>query len=98
MLYHAARTSLAVSNLIERTISRHEPSIADPWSIVLYQDGVDPSDGLSVDKSRKCNVWYWTFLEFGHDALAHEELWFTPTLIRSKSSEDLDQLTWTVTR
>ena len=59
---------------------------------------MDPSDGLSVNKSRKSNVWYWTLLEFGHWALAHEELWFTATLIRSKSSDDLEGTIVALTR
>ena len=89
-LYHATRTSSDVSDLIARTHNRQPPSIVEPWIIVLYQDGVAPSDGGSVNKSRKSNVWYWTNLEFGDWALAHEELWFTATLLRSESSDDLE--------
>ena len=98
MLYHATRTSSDVSDLIASTLNSHPPSVVEPWNIVLYQDGVDPSDGLSVNKSRKSNVWYWTLLEFGHWALAHEELWFTATLIRSKSSDDLEGTIVALTR
>ena len=98
MLYHAASTSSDVSKLIEKTIATHPPSIDKPWNIILYQDGVDPSDGLSVNKSRKSNVLYWTILEFDHEALAHEELWFTATLIRSKSSDDFEGAMVALTR
>ena len=70
MLYYATSTSDDVSALVARTIETYPPSIDKPWKIILYSDGVDPSDGLSVNKSRKSNVFYWTFLEFDHKALA----------------------------
>ena len=37
-------------------------------------------------------------MEFGHWALAHEELWFTVTLVRSKSTDDLEGTVCALTR
>ena len=94
MLHYAANQSDAYCALIERTLEKHLATCDKPWGIVLYQDGVDPSDGLANNKSRTPTVYYRTMLEYGADAIAHEEVWFTATLIRSTSSDQLlDTLT-----
>ena len=66
------------------------PSPETPWRIILYQDGVDPSDGLAKNHSRKSAVFYWTFAEFGHAGLAHEEAWFVPMIVRHVDVQLLD--------
>ena len=47
------------------------------------QDGVNPSDGLSINHSRKSNVVYWSFSEFGHKYLCMEQAWFCMAVVRS---------------
>ena len=61
------------ANLVYGASLKFPPSPERPWRIILYQDGVDPSDGLAKNHSRKSAVFYWTFAEFGLDGLAHEE-------------------------
>lgn len=79
-VWHAARNSECISEFL----SAAPPSSMDsPWRIILYQDGVDPSDGLAKNHSRKTNAFYWTFAELGPSALWHEEVWFTITLARA---------------
>ena len=56
---------------------------------MLYQDGVDPSDGLSINHSRSSNVFYWSFLQFGTNALAHEECWGTITMLRKPDATNI---------
>jgi hypothetical protein len=85
-LYHAAACSPDFAALVRSTLAKHKP----PWRIVLYQDGVDPSDGLAKHHSRKSTIFYWSFLEFGMDALAHEEAWFTALLTRTELASKLD--------
>ena len=54
-----------------------------------YQDGVDPGDGLTKEKSRHMAVFYWSFLEFGMDVLSHEEFWATGAIVRTHNAKNL---------
>ena len=83
MLYHAAAASPHYACLLRATLAAVPPSVERPWRVVLYQDGVDPSDGLAKCHSRKCCVFYWSFLEFGLRALACEQTWMTVTVVRA---------------
>ena len=74
LVYHA-ENSQDFSEYLREALVRNPPSPICPWNIVLYQDGVDPSDGLSKNHSRKSMVFYWSFLEFGMEALSKEEMW-----------------------
>ena len=53
------------------------------WSIILYQDGVDPGDGLTKEKRRHCAVFYWSLLQLGTDVLSHEEFWSPAAIIQT---------------
>ena len=75
MLYHTAGESKTFADLLRATVVAHPPVSSKPWHLIVYQDGVDPSDGLSVNHSRKSNVFYWSFLEFGMAALSNENNW-----------------------
>jgi hypothetical protein len=83
MLYYQTLNSDHYSYMVRSALARHESSPSKPWNIILYQDGVDPSDGLAKNHSRKSCVFYWSFLEYGMAALAHEEAWGTPIMVRS---------------
>ena len=76
-LHYVCEHSARYSRIILETLERHPCSPSDPWSIVIYQDGVDPGDGLVKEKGRHSVVFYWTFLEFGTMQLCHEEMWAT---------------------
>ena len=82
MLFYAALMSPTYSALLRATMEVQPSRPDSPWSLILYQDGVDPSDGLAKNHSRKSNVFYWNILEFGMSALAAEETWFTACCIR----------------
>ena len=76
---------------ILNTALQHFPCIpAKPWRLIIYQDGVDPSDGLAKNHSRKSCVFYWSFVEFGMHALAHEEVWGTVCVVRALDAKKLD--------
>ena len=77
MLWKAVQISTWFSTLIADTLRDKPCSPSSPWSIVIYQDGVNPSDGLSKNMSRKVGAFYWSFLEFGPLALSREEVWFS---------------------
>ena len=55
------------------------PSIDKPWRLVAYTDEVTPGNPLQQKNNRKFQAFYWSFLEFGVNALSREEAWFTAT-------------------
>ena len=63
--------------------------MANKWRLVVYFDGVTPTDGMSkkVDK-RALEVIYWTFLEF-QPYLYMEELWFECTVLRKVTAKKI---------
>ena len=71
LAYHAEQ-SVHYAEIIRRAFEKHTCEPGSPWRLILYQDGVDPSDGLAKSHSRKSSVWYWAFTEFGMEAFAHE--------------------------
>lgn len=83
MLYHCASVSEDLSSVLRDSLAKHPCSPNQPWTLMLYQDGVDPSDGLAKNHSRKNNAFYWSFLELGMDALSKEQCWFPIAAVRS---------------
>ena len=75
MLWKAVQISSWFTTLLQDALRNTASSCSSPWSIILYQDGVNPSDGLSKNMSRKSGAFYWSFLEFGMEALSKEESW-----------------------
>ena len=71
------------AKIMQDGLRRHPCTPSNPWTIVLYQDGVDPGDGLAKNKSRHSIVFYWSFAEFGLEALSHEEVWGTVCIVRT---------------
>ena len=72
MLFKACQTSQTLSNIMVERLAAHSP----PWNIILYADGVSPSDGLTKHDRRKAVAFYWSFKEFGLAILHLEEVWF----------------------
>ena len=77
MLYHVSQVCPEFADLMRETMTQSPCDREHPWRIVIYQDGIDPSDGLSANHSRKSNIFYWSFLEFGPYALSNESNWFS---------------------
>ena len=82
MLWYVTKHSDDFAELMASTLASCPPGPSNPWRIILYQDGVDPSDGLSKQHSRKSFVFYWSILEFGYQMLACEQVWLTGSVIR----------------
>ena len=57
-------------------LSQNPPTPEKPWNIVLYTDEVTPGNPLATLNKRRFQAIYWSFLEFGINALSHEEAWF----------------------
>ena len=83
MFQYHCKHSAHYSNVVKDALAKYPCTPASPWRIILYQDGVDPSDGLAKNHSRKSAVFYWAFAEFGLAALSHEELWGTICVCRN---------------
>ena len=89
-LYYICQKSADYAEIVREALERHPCSPATPWNLIMYQDGVDPSDGLSNNHSRKSCVWYWSFQEFGLQHLAKEEVWGTLCVMRSTQANQLE--------
>ena len=70
------------AKLMQAGLRKYPCSPSSPWRLILYQDGVDPSDGLAKNHSRKSAVYYYSFVELGMQALAREEVWGVVTVAR----------------
>ena len=86
--YHC-KHSRHFSDIVKTAAAKHPPSVGIKWRLILYQDGVDPSDGLAKNHSRKSTVFYWAFAEYGMRALCHEEVWLTTCVCRSSLTNRL---------
>ena len=56
----------------------------NPWSLILAHDEITPGNLLRPDNTRKFTSFYISFLEFGHQALRHEQCWFLVGVLRTK--------------
>ena len=81
-LQHNCRHSPHYSAIVQDALRRHPCTPSRPWRLILYQDGVDPSDMGAKHHSRKSAVIYWSFVELGMLALSQEECWGTVVVSR----------------
>ncbi len=89
-LHHNCQHSPHYAKILQAALRRYPCSPSMPWRLLLYQDGIDPSDGLSKNHSRKSAVIYWSFVELGMAALSKEEVWGVITLARYAEYTKLD--------
>ena len=73
-LWAAAARSEAFSALVAETCARSPPSVERPWRLILYADEVLPGNIMNHRGARKMWAIYWSFLNFGGAALAHEDV------------------------
>ncbi len=88
MLYQACKESESFAALVMETTGRVQGE--RPLRICLYSDGISPSDGLTKFDRRKSVALYWSFFEFGAEALSHEEVWLTLADLRNSLINDVD--------
>lgn len=81
-LQHNCLQSKDFATIMQAALRAHPCSPSSPWRLIIYQDGVDPSDGLAKNHSRKSSVYYWSFVELGLRALSMEEVWGTIICLR----------------
>jgi len=76
--------------LLKRTFERTPPSRSSPWDILIYNDEVTPGNVRKADNKKKMQVVYWSFLQFGPDALSKEDFWLTATVLRSTITNSIE--------
>ena len=74
MLYWSCASSHGLSELVAKAAAAVPPTPAQPWNMILYIDEILPGNQLAYKSARKMWCCYWSVLEFGSAALAHEEL------------------------
>ena len=88
MMHYCAAHCSGFASLLAETVARHGSD--DPWDLIVYADGVSPEDTLSKNDKRKFWAIYWSFQQFGQEALGTEEPWFTLAIVRLTELSKLD--------
>ena len=96
LLWMSVTVAAPWAAFLEDRLRSTPPTSEDPWSLILYTDGVTPGDPLTPMNKRKFQTCYWSFLELGANALSKEESWFTVMteleIVVAKVSAGLSQL------
>ena len=79
--------------LLDVAFQRHMPSQQKPWSLVVYCDELVLGNALRHQNNRKLQVFYFSWLELGQEALANEKAWFPLAVIRSSKVAELGGVT-----
>ena len=83
--------------LLKETAVKFPPSPSRPWHLIFNSDEIVPGNVLSSDTSRKLQMRYVSFAEFGAVNLAKEHAWFVVFATRSnvvtKVSGGMSQVT-----
>ena len=89
MLHHCLETIEPFWAFFKARLVLHPCTAATPWHLVLYTDEVVPGSVLAPLTLRKSQAIYWTFSEFGAEALCREDVWLC---IGAKRSETVGNI------
>jgi hypothetical protein len=89
-MYYNCKKSAHYAEIVRRALDGYPCTPSTPWNLILYQDGVDASDGLAKNHHRKSAIFYWSFKEFGMRALAHEQVWGIIANVRVDECKAID--------
>ena len=89
-MYHYIRACPKFESFIRAGLALHPCDMNHPWTVILYNDEITPGAALKHHNQRKVHAHYWSFLEFGIEALTSEFLWFTLHIVRSDFVASLD--------
>ena len=73
MLSYMCSANKSFVNRVEDAFVKRQPSVADPWTIIIYTDEILPGNALAHTTNRKCWGWYWSILELGPATLCNED-------------------------
>ena len=83
MLQLLVRQCPQFATFMRERITATRPSPQRPWRLILYNDEAQPGNLLSLDGTRKCQLIYFSFMEWGHDVLCRDHAWILAGLVRS---------------
>jgi hypothetical protein len=89
MLHVCAKTKY-FGALLSSAAARSPPTFAKPWRIIIYSDEITPGNAMKPHNSRMLQAVYWSFVEFGAAALAHEDFWLTAVTLKSTEVLKID--------
>ena len=89
-LYHMIRSSSKLERFIGYVLVKHPCTPQNPWGIIIYNDEISPGNQLLHHNPRKVQAFYYSFIEFGAEALYSEFLWFTLTVARSDEVGEIE--------
>ena len=90
MLWSLTKQSEGFASLMKNTLQSKPSSLENPWRMVLYSDEVVPGNQLSFHNLRKVWVLYYSFLEFGEEALALEDSWICLAVAKTDTVKTVD--------
>ena len=90
LLWLLCSTSTAFADIVENKLASCSSSPSRPLHIIFYVDEASPGNLLKIDNSRKCQAFYFSIGEFGHDLLCHEHVWLLAGVIRSNLARQID--------
>ena len=94
-LTQCLKESDSFRSFVKSRLDLHPSSPEHPWTLILYTDEVTPGNPLAHMNHRKLQTCYWSFLEFGINALCHEETWFVAMI---EFSSVINQLSGTLSQ
>jgi hypothetical protein len=75
LIYKSFERESAYQDYFLQCLAQHPSSPEKPWHLVLYADEVVPGNQIGNSNERKIWVVYFSWLEFGMQALCKEESW-----------------------
>ena len=70
LMWSALTSSQSFNDFFDSRVKDNPPSPEKPWRLILYNDEVTPDNPLGTDNKRKLQAVYFSFLEFGANALS----------------------------
>ena len=86
LLFACCAASAALSGLMLDKMQDHPM----PWNVLIYADGISPSDTRVLHDRRHLQALYWSFAEFGPESLCREDCWFTLACLRDTLVRDVE--------
>ena len=80
----AARHSVRCSRRRRRSAT---PRVDAPWRIIVYFDEVLPGNIMNHKGAREMWACYWSFVNFGSAALAHEDVQVHDRIVTQRKSQ-----------
>jgi hypothetical protein len=88
-LYTMIRECPKLEAFVRQKLVEHPSTPDNPWGLIVYSDEISPGNQLLHHNPRKTQAFYYSFIEFGAEALSSEFLWLTLTVARSDEVNEI---------